>query len=160
MHHGLHVCSQQHSRGSSGLWLQGVTLLLPEDVVCTYDLNADESCCTQPLTRGCCTKDAPCIPDDAYGADIGPKSAVRFAGALQGCKTIFWNGPMGRFEIAAYAHGTCAIAEGVAAEAKKGATTVVGGAKCSQICIYARGQIVTSKTANSHGGFDGRAHAQ
>lgn len=102
-------------------------MLLPTDVVCTYDLDSNDPCCTRPLTVGCCTKEAPCIPSNAFGADIGPKTCSAFVGALQDCSTIFWNGPMGRFEIAAYSDGTEEVAFGVAQATSRGATTVVGG---------------------------------
>ena len=108
--------------------VQDVHILLPEDVVCTYDLDADKSCCSRPLTRSCCTPDAPCIPEDAFGADIGPKSLIRFVDALQDCKCIFWNGPMGKFELPAYANGTEELALGMAAMTKAGVTTIIGGA--------------------------------
>jgi phosphoglycerate kinase len=85
---------------------QDVELLLAEDVVCTHDLDSNTPCCVRPLTRGCCTADAPCIPADAFGADIGPTSRSHFVAALQDCRTIFWNGPMGKFEAPAYAGGT------------------------------------------------------
>ena len=111
--------------------VQNVQILLPEDVVCTYDLGADESCCSRPLTRSCCTPDAPCIPEDASGADIGPKSVSRFVDALQECKCIFWNGPMGKFELPAYANGTEELALAMAAMTKAGATTIIGGATYS-----------------------------
>ena len=103
-------------------------LLLPTDVVCTYDLESNEVCCRRPLTKDCCTDAAPCIPPDAFGADIGPKSRSAFVTALQDCATIFWNGPMGKFEMAAFSTGTEELAFGIAQATKRGATTVVGGA--------------------------------
>ena len=65
------------------------------------------------------------IPADLKGLDIGPQSAARFAAALQGSSTVFWNGPMGVFELAPFAEGTRAVAEAVAA--LPAAFTVVGG---------------------------------
>ena len=125
-------------------------MLLPEDVVCTYDLEADQSCCTQPLTRSCCTRDAPCIPANAFGADIGPKSAARFAKALHSCKTIFWNGPMGKFEVAAYAHGTSTVAHGIAENTQAGAMTIVGGAQlCSVMCHCACSKSLFNEEAQA-----------
>ncbi len=58
------------------------------------------------------------------GADIGPETRKRFAEALTGAKTIFWNGPMGAFEVPALAEGTRAIAQAVA---ESGAYSVIGG---------------------------------
>ena len=116
--------------------MQKVQLLLPVDVICTYDLEADVTCCTRPLTVNCCSAEAPCIPHDAFGADIGPKSASLFSEGLKGCRTIFWNGPMGKFEMAAYAAGTEELAHSVAAAAKLGSVTIVGGALGSVWCRF------------------------
>ena len=126
----MYVCILAHAYTGSHTCacVQNVQILLPEDVVCTYDLGADESCCSRPLTRSCCTPDAPCIPEDAFGADIGPKSVSRFVAALQDCNCIFWNGPMGKFELPAYANGTEELALGMAAMTKAGAITMIGGA--------------------------------
>lgn len=78
-----------------------------------------------------CTPDAPRqtvarhdIPADRMGLDIGPESVKLFEAALAGANTIFWNGPMGVFEIDAYAAGTREIARAVTLS---GAFTVVGG---------------------------------
>jgi phosphoglycerate kinase len=64
------------------------------------------------------------VPDGWTGLDIGPRTADRYAARVARAATVFWNGPMGRFEVARFADGTRAIAEAVAATA---ATTVVGG---------------------------------
>jgi len=65
------------------------------------------------------------LPDGWLGLDIGPETRKRFAAALEGAKTIFWNGPMGVFEWPAFAEGTKAVAEAVAGA---DAFSVVGGA--------------------------------
>jgi phosphoglycerate kinase len=67
---------------------------------------------------------ADAIPADQMGLDIGPESAVRFAAAIAEAGTVFWNGPMGVFELAPYAGGTRAIAEAMTGS---DAFTVVGG---------------------------------
>ncbi len=67
---------------------------------------------------------ADAFPADQMGLDIGPESAARFAASIAGARTIFWNGPMGVFELAPYAGGTQTIA---AAIVGSGAFTVVGG---------------------------------
>ncbi len=64
------------------------------------------------------------IPADLLGLDIGPDSVAAFAEALAGAKTVFWNGPMGVFEVAPFAVGTRGVAEAIA---KVDGFTVVGG---------------------------------
>ncbi|MBK7393380.1 MAG: phosphoglycerate kinase [Chloracidobacterium sp.] len=61
------------------------------------------------------------------GLDIGVETAVIFENALEGAKTIIWNGPMGMFEEKPFDEGTVAIAKAVAAATEKGATSIVGG---------------------------------
>jgi phosphoglycerate kinase len=68
------------------------------------------------------------IPSEKMGLDIGPRTVELFADHISGAKTIFWNGPMGVFEIEAFAKGTEGLARAVAAaSAEGGATSVVGG---------------------------------
>jgi phosphoglycerate kinase len=94
---------------------QGVRVLLPID-----HLAADRP------EAGAQTKvvDADAFPDDLLGVDIGPKTMDAFRREILGAKTVLWNGPMGIFEIDAFARGTMAIADALAA--CRG-TTVVGG---------------------------------
>jgi phosphoglycerate kinase len=66
------------------------------------------------------------LPDGWLGLDIGPETRERFADAIAGARTIFWNGPMGVFEWPRFAEGTKAVAEAVAENAA--AYSVVGGA--------------------------------
>ena len=72
---------------------------------------------------------ADAIPSDRMGLDIGPRSVELFAQSLAAARTVFWNGPMGVFELAPYAEGTRGVAEAVAALSSGGGTalTVVGG---------------------------------
>jgi len=67
---------------------------------------------------------ADAIPADQMGLDIGPQTAKRFAAALGEARTVFWNGPMGVFELAPYAEGTRAVAR---AMTDGGAFTLIGG---------------------------------
>jgi phosphoglycerate kinase len=91
-------------------------IVLPVDVVVADRFAADASHEVVP---------AEAIPADRMGLDIGPRSVELFRAALQGARTVFWNGPMGVFELAPFAEGTRGVAEAVAALG--GALTVVGG---------------------------------
>lgn len=95
---------------------KGVRLLLPTDHVIA----------TKP-EAGADYKDTAdaAIPDGWLGVDIGPKTRAAYAAEIAKAKTVLWNGPMGIFEIEAYAGGTVAVAHAVA-DAKQ-AFTVVGG---------------------------------
>jgi phosphoglycerate kinase len=64
------------------------------------------------------------FPEDMMGVDIGPKTVAAYAAVIAGAKTIFWNGPMGIFEIEEFAHGTIGIAKAIA---DSGAVSIVGG---------------------------------
>jgi phosphoglycerate kinase len=64
------------------------------------------------------------FPEDMMGVDIGPKTVAAYAAVIAKARTIFWNGPMGIFEIEAFAKGTMGVAEAVAASE---ATSIVGG---------------------------------
>ena len=93
----------------------GVKLLLPTDIVVAPEFFADA---TPTLVS------ADEIPADQLGLDIGPESAKAFADAIVGCKTVFWNGPMGVFEFANFANGTKVVAEALT---KVSGISVVGG---------------------------------
>jgi phosphoglycerate kinase len=66
------------------------------------------------------------VPDGYMGLDIGADSAARYAGLIAAAATVFWNGPMGRFELPQYARGTRTIADAVASTS---AMSVIGGAE-------------------------------
>ena len=95
---------------------RGVKLLLPVDVVCADRFAEDAETLTVSVDN---------IPGDMMGLDIGPETAKLYADAVAEAKTVFWNGPMGVFEMAAFEAGTKAVAEAVAANAD--ADTVIGG---------------------------------
>ncbi|HEX2864130.1 MAG TPA: phosphoglycerate kinase [Deinococcales bacterium] len=99
---------------------RGVRLCLPTDVVIAqgFPKAGDPAPETQVVP-------ATSIPDGWMGLDIGPQSARDYTAALQGAKTVFWNGPMGVFEVKPFDAGTMAIAHAVAN--LSGAFTVVGG---------------------------------
>ncbi|MFC5847881.1 phosphoglycerate kinase [Deinococcus petrolearius] len=94
----------------------GDKLMLPTDVVAADRFAEDAQ--TQIVA-------ADAIPDGWEGLDAGPETRRAYADALRGAKTVFWNGPLGVFEFAAFAGGTNAIAEAVAN--LEGAYTVIGG---------------------------------
>ena len=96
----------------------GVQLLLPSDhqVVDGYDpLNSRKAIPIEFTNAG------------LVGLDIGPETATMFANALEGAKTIVWNGPMGMFEEKPFDEGTLAIARAVAKATEAGGTSIVGG---------------------------------
>jgi phosphoglycerate kinase len=97
---------------------RGVEIVLPVDIVVASEFSADADHEVVP---------AGAIPADRMGLDIGPESGVLFAQKLADAKTVFWNGPMGAFEMAPYAAGTAAVAGALADVTSKGGLTVVGG---------------------------------
>ncbi len=94
---------------------RGVEVVLPVDVVAAAELDADGAYDVVPTDA---------IPADRIGVDIGPRSAELYAQRLADVRTAFWNGPMGVFEIPAFAAGTRAVA---AALTRVEGLTVVGG---------------------------------
>jgi phosphoglycerate kinase len=68
--------------------------------------------------------DVSAIPADRIGLDIGPRSSALFADRLRYARTVFWNGPMGVFEMAPFAEGTRAVAQAIT---EVDGLTVVGG---------------------------------
>jgi phosphoglycerate kinase len=93
----------------------GVQLLLPTDVVVAPAFAAD----AEPTVVGIDE-----IPDDQIGLDIGPETSKAFAAALADAHTVFWNGPMGVFELEPFSHGTRAVAQALT---EVDGLTVVGG---------------------------------
>ena len=67
------------------------------------------------------------VPAGWQSLDIGPATIRAFSEAMRGAQTVVWNGPMGVFEMPAFAKGTIGVAEALAAETAKGATTIIGG---------------------------------
>jgi phosphoglycerate kinase len=100
---------------------RGVRLMLPVDVVIADAVGAEAKVKTVSV------KD---IPPDWRIVDIGPRTISIFSEELQRCKTIFWNGPMGIFEIARFAQGTQAMARLLASLR---ATTIIGGGSTAEV---------------------------
>ena len=95
--------------------VSGVKIVLPTDIVIARTFSADAPPTIVP---------ADAIPPDQMGLDIGPVSAACFAQEIEGCATVFWNGPMGVFEFANFSHGTKVVAT---AMTKVSGICVVGG---------------------------------
>jgi phosphoglycerate kinase len=93
----------------------GVRMRLPVDVVAASAPDSPEGIRTVGVRE---------IPDDLMGLDVGPLTVAQFGAALQGAKTVVWNGPMGVFETPAFAAGTLGLARAVAG---CGAFSVIGG---------------------------------
>ncbi|MDW4572353.1 phosphoglycerate kinase [Microbacterium sp. M3] len=99
---------------------RGVELVLPVDAVVAASFAADAEHVVAPASA---------LEDTAFGAaglglDIGPETAAIFADVIRGSKTVFWNGPMGVFEMPAFAAGTKAVAQALT---EADGLTVVGG---------------------------------
>jgi phosphoglycerate kinase len=93
-------------------------LLLPSDHVIGAEFRADTQTRVVPVAE---------TPDGWMGLDIGPETCVTFSSAIAGAKTIVWNGPMGVFEMPAFARGTLEMAKAIAAATSAGAISIVGG---------------------------------
>jgi phosphoglycerate kinase len=114
----------------------GDKIMLPTDVVAATAFSADAE-------HDVVAADA--IPADRLGLDIGPESTAAFAEALSGAHTVFWNGPMGVFELAPYAAGTRGVAEAIT---KVDGFTVVGGGD-SAAAVRALGLVGSADASDS-----------
>jgi phosphoglycerate kinase len=97
---------------------QNFKLLLPVDHVVAAEFKADAKATICDVSA---------TPADQMGLDIGPKTSAAYAAEIAKAKTIVWNGPMGVFEMPAFAKGTLELAKAVAAATVAGATSIVGG---------------------------------
>jgi phosphoglycerate kinase len=95
-----------------------VNLLLPVDIVISKEFKNEAESQIVPFDK---------IPDGWIGMDIGPESQKLFTDFITKAKTVFWNGPMGVFEMDNFAHGTLSIAEALRTASSDGAVTIVGG---------------------------------
>jgi 3-phosphoglycerate kinase len=97
---------------------RGVQVVLPVDVIVAKEVTRGTEYKTLPAEK---------IPASWHIVDVGARSLELMQEGLADAMTIFWNGPLGVFEIPSFAHGTKAIARFVAERAANGATVVVGG---------------------------------
>ena len=100
---------------------RGINLRLPVDVVIADSLDARASARTVPIAE---------IPPQWQIVDIGPQTVESFSQELKGCKTVFWNGPMGIYEIPRFNYGTQAMARLLAGLY---ATTIFGGGSTAEV---------------------------
>jgi len=111
----------------------GVELVLAEDSVCCtgYDFG------TFSVKPGADVKTFPSNAIEAGwdGLDVGPKSQAKFAKAIEGAKTILWNGPAGCFECDDFCAGSRAVGEAVAKATAEGAFSLIGGGD-SVACVH------------------------
>jgi phosphoglycerate kinase len=97
---------------------QGVPVILPVDVIVAKEVTRGTEYKTLPAEK---------IPASWHIVDVAVQSRQQMEEALEPARTVFWNGPLGVFEIPSFAHGTNAMARFLAAKAESGATVVVGG---------------------------------
>ncbi len=101
---------------------RGIEVHLPDEVVVASEFAADPAEVRVLPVQG--------VPDGGYIMDISPASARMYARALQGCRTVIWNGPMGVFEMPRFSEGTRVVAEAIANA--PGVTSVVGGGSTAE----------------------------
>jgi phosphoglycerate kinase len=104
---------------------KGVNLVLGTDCVAADDFSNDAN--TQVVSAGA-------IPEGWEGLDAGPETREKFAAAIEGAKTILWNGPAGVFEFDNFTAGSRAIAEAIGKATAEGAFSLIGGGD-SVACI-------------------------
>jgi phosphoglycerate kinase len=97
---------------------KGVNIHLPSDSTIADKFDAHANTSHAPSNN---------IPDGWMGLDIGPYACEQFCNVIKHSKTIFWNGPMGVFEMEKFQHGTKMIAEAVAEATQAGAYSLIGG---------------------------------
>lgn len=97
---------------------RGVKVLLPTDVCVAPEATADAHCKMVPVGE---------VPHTWRILDIGPGTERTFSAAIEGARTIVWNGPMGMFELATFSYGTAAVARAICAATRDGAASIVGG---------------------------------
>jgi phosphoglycerate kinase len=107
-------------------------LRLPVDLVAAASVSAD----AEPVPI-----DGADVPDGLMGLDVGPRTAASYASEIAEAGTVFWNGPMGMFELSPFAAGTRAVAEAVASA--PGVTVVGGGDSAAAVNLFGLADQVT-----------------
>ncbi|MBR3457789.1 MAG: phosphoglycerate kinase [Selenomonadaceae bacterium] len=97
---------------------KGVKVILPVDLVIADKFDKDANFKTVPVDQ---------VPDGWQALDSGVETSKEYVKALEGAKTVIWNGPMGVFEFDNFAKGTLAVAQAVAKATEEGAVSIVGG---------------------------------
>src|SRR6187397_998287 len=120
---------------------RGVRVVLPVDVIVAKEVTRGTEYKTLPAEK---------IPASWHIVDVGKASQERILAALADAKTVFWNGPLGVFEIPSFAHGTNAVARMLADRADQGATVVVGGG--DSVAAITRQGLASKMTHISTGG--------
>jgi 3-phosphoglycerate kinase len=118
-----------------------VEILLPADHLVVREISADAATSfTQAMA----------IPPDMIGVDIGPHAIEFFTDHVAKAQTIFWNGPMGIFEMPAFSKGSFAVAKAMAEATEKGAITIVGGG--DSLSVLAKTGLASKMSHCSTGG--------
>lgn len=118
-----------------------VEVLLPADHVAVREIKPDAAVTvTQAMS----------IPAELIGVDIGPHTIEFFQEHVAKAKTIFWNGPMGIFEMEAFSKGSFSVAEAMAEATKNGATTIIGGG--DSLSVVAKAKLASKMSHCSTGG--------
>ena len=120
---------------------KGVKLLLPVDNVCAQEFKDGIPTITTENQN---------IPAGYMGLDIGPKTIKLFEEELLKCKTVFWNGPVGVFEMVNYSKGSFAIAETLVKMTENGAITIIGGG--DSLNVLKKAKISASKVSHASTG--------
>jgi len=118
-----------------------VEILLPADHLAVREIRPDAEV---TVTR------AMAVPVDLIGVDIGPHTVEFFVEHIAKSKTVFWNGPMGIFEMDAFAAGSLAVAKAMAEATKNGAVTIVGGG--DSLSVIAKAGLAGQMSHCSTGG--------
>ena len=121
---------------------KGVNLVLGVDCVAGDAFSNDANTQVVPVNA---------IPDGWEGMDAGPKTRELFANAIEGSKTILWNGPAGVFEFDSFTAGSRAVAEAIAKATKEGAFSLIGGGD-SVACINKFGMVNEVSYISTGGG--------